>query len=304
MKNRLLMPALLTGLLACGPSVDVDEAAIVIDGSSTVYPIVRQGAELFMLDNPDVPVAVNFSGTTAGFRLFCDQATDISAASRAINADERALCEANGVTFDRYQIAIDAVAIVTHRRNTWIDSLTFEQLQRIWSPASEGAVETWQDVDPAWPDRPLSLYGRGQDSGTFDFFTTQLGELRQIRQDHVGSEDEEFLALEISEDRNSLGYFGLGAYHRHWEELRLLGVDSGDGPEYPSLESVSAGNYAQLTRPLYIYVRQSDDPQRLTDVSVFLTHFFEQLPQWIPHTGYLPMPPEHYRELVTRQSSR
>lgn len=298
MKLRTVIWALLSLLLlACSRDEVPDEPALVIDGSSTVYPIMREAARRFTADHPQWPVAVSFSGTTAGFARFCAGQTDINAASRAINAEELALCNQNQVEFAQYQIAMDAVAIVTHVGNNWLSALTLEQLQQIWGEASEGQVNTWQQVDPGWPARPLSLYGRGEDSGTYDFFTTQLGALRSSRKDYVASEDEEFLARAIIADRNSLGFFGLGAYHRHWDALRLLAIDSGDGPVFPSLETARSGDYAALTRPLFIYVSRLEN-SRQYPLDTFLSHFFRHVPEWMHHTGYIPLTAEQYRLLL------
>jgi phosphate transport system substrate-binding protein len=299
MACRLLILASLLLLAGCFADTREQEVDIVIDGSSTVFPIVRYGAQLFESDNPDYNIQVDFSGTTAGFRTFCTHGTDINPASREINREEITLCRESGVTYEQFQIALDAVAIVTHRRNTWIDAVTLPQLQLMWAAASEGEIQTWQQVDPEWPDSPINLYGRGKASGTYDFFTEQLGALRSSREDYVASEDEEYLAAGIARDPASIGFFGLGAYHRHWEELRLLAVDHGSGAVFPSLETVRAGQYQPFTRPLFVYVRRADDSDvdRQEAISHFLRHFFEQLPQWVHNTGYLPMTDEQYRDL-------
>ncbi|ALO47509.1 PstS family phosphate ABC transporter substrate-binding protein [Pseudohongiella spirulinae] len=296
---KVMLSMIILVLAACSSDSREGDADIVIDGSSTVFPIVSYGADLFETEHPEYAVQVDFSGTTAGFLDFCAGQTDINAASRPINTQEIDACHASGIAFDRYQIALDAVAIVTHRRNTWVDGVTISQLQTMWAPSSEGVIRSWQQIDPQWPDTELNLYGRGQDSGTYDFFTEQLGALRSSRQDYVASEDEEFLAAGIADDPGSIGFFGLGAYHRHWEELRLLAVDGGNGAVFPSLETVRAGEYIPLTRPLFIYVRRyaESDGDKYHVMQLFLQHFLQRLPQWVHNTGYLPLTPEEYQAL-------
>ena len=55
---------------------------ILIDGSSTVFPITQAVAEEFTALNPDVQISVGVSGTGGGFKKFCPGETDISDASR------------------------------------------------------------------------------------------------------------------------------------------------------------------------------------------------------------------------------
>lgn len=307
MLSRLLLIAAAAALVACSPgtdSVDEELADVIVDGSSTVYPIMLQAARLYSNAYPDVMVAVNFSGTTAGFRRFCDGEIHVSAASRQMNPEEVSACADNGVRHDRFGIATDAIALVTHPRNQWLSSITLEELRLIWSSESEEEIDTWRDVNPSWPDAPLNLYGRGQDSGTYDYFTTHVtGDVRHSRRDYAASEDEEWLAAGIAADQNAFGFFGLGAYHRHWDVLRLIALDAGSGPVYPSRESVLTDSYQPLTRPLFVYVRSDaliTDGPAPKPVRQFLRHLFSNVSSWMHFTGYLPLIDQDYQDNVSR----
>lgn len=309
LSRLLLICAASSVLMACSPefnTVDESQADIIVDGSSTVFPIMVQAARLYATVNPETRIAVSFSGTTAGFRRFCDGDIQISAASRAINAEEVAACVGNNIEYQRFDLGTDAIALVTHPRNNWLSSLTLDELRQMWAVASEGQINNWRAVNASWPDAPLNLYGRGQDSGTYDYFTTQVtGEVRRSRMDYVASEDEEWLAAEIAADQNAFGFFGLGAYHRHWDTLRLVALDAGNGPVYPSLESASNGSYQPLTRPLFLYVRSdalSVDGADATPSTQFLRHVFSNIGSWMHFTGYLPLNDQAYLDNVRRLS--
>ncbi|MEB3735000.1 substrate-binding domain-containing protein [Halopseudomonas pachastrellae] len=162
-------------------------AAILADGSSTVFPITQEAAKRSKL-----AVDNRFSGTTAGFRRFCAGETDISNASRPINREEMASCEAAGVRYVELPIAFDAIAIVVNGSNDWVRDITTDELKTLWQPQAEGQKITWQDLRAEWPDRPVSLFGRGSNSGTYDYFTTVInGETRASRSDYLASENEE-----------------------------------------------------------------------------------------------------------------
>jgi len=307
MKPRVLIILTTLSMAACSTeyeAVDENLAHVIVDGSSTVYPIMQQGTRLYNEAHPEVSVAVSFSGTTAGFRRFCDGEIHVSAASRQMNPEEVSTCATNQVRYERFDLGTDAIALVTHPRNQWLSSITLEELRLMWAEDSEGKINTWQDVNPSWPDTPLSLYGRGQDSGTYDYFTSQVtGEVRRSRLDYAASEDEEWLVAGIAADRNAFGFFGLGAYHRHWDELRLIALDAGGGPVHPSRETALDGTYRPLTRPLFVYARSDallPEGSNPGPVSHFLRHLFSNVSSWIHFTGYLPLENQNYQESVRR----
>ena len=134
-------------------------------------PFVTKAAEDFK-EAQDVDVTVGISGTGGGFERFCAGETDLSNASRAIEDDEIAACEKNGVEYTEFRVATDAITNVVNSENDWATCLTTDQLKAIWEPGSK--VESWNQVDDSFPDVPLRLYGPGTDSGTFDYFTDSI----------------------------------------------------------------------------------------------------------------------------------
>ena len=84
---------------------------------------------------------------------------------------------------------MDGLAVVVNPENDWADSLTVEQLNKIWGADSE--IDNWNQVDPSFPDVPLELFGPGTDSGTFDYFTDVInGEEGVSRTDYLATEDD------------------------------------------------------------------------------------------------------------------
>ena len=225
---------------------------IAIDGSSTVAPFAQAAAELFNEENPDVQITVGTSGTGGGFEKFCAGETDISNASRPIKDDEEVpICEKAGVKYGEVQVANDGIAVVTNKA-LQVDCLTTDQLKQIWNKGSK--VKSLADVDPQLPDTPLSLYGAGTDSGTFDFFTDEInGEEGVSREDYEPSEDDNQLVTGVAGDDGGLGYFGFSYYEGAADQLNLVGVDAGDGCVRPSTETVQDGSYKPLARPLFMY---------------------------------------------------
>ena len=225
---------------------------ISIEGSSTVQPITQAAAELFLQENPDARIEVGGAGTSDGFEAFCQGDTQISDASRPIDvAEEVPVCEENGVEFIEIPVAYDGISVVVNKQNDWATDVTSEELKTMWEPAAEGKITRWSQVRSDWPDRELSLYGPGTESGTYEFFNEIIvGNEEEVnRSDYEASEDDNVLVQGVSGDQNALGYFGYSYYANNRDKLELLAVDG----VKPTTDTIRSGDYL-LSRPLFIYV--------------------------------------------------
>jgi phosphate binding protein len=232
--------------------------SIAIDGSSTVAPLSEAAADLYRSVEPGVNVTVATSGTGGGFKSFCAGETDISDASRPIKDKEAADCKTNGIDYTEIIIANDGLSVVVNPENDWATCLTVEQLATIWGPASEGKITNWNQVDSSFPDVPLSLFGAGTDSGTFDYFTEEInGETGAIRADYSPSEDDNITVQGVSGDKGAMGFFGLSYVEENKESVKALDIDGGAGCITPSSDTVRDGTYTPLGRPLFIYVNNA-----------------------------------------------
>jgi phosphate transport system substrate-binding protein len=301
MRNRTMpvIPIATAIMVACGGGDGADtgdglSGSIEIDGSSTVYPISQAVAEEYMRETRgDVRVTVGFSGTGGGFRRFCAGETEISNASRAIKEDELELCRQAGVDPLELQVAIDGLAVIVNLANTFVQCLTVDELRRIWEPGS--TLQRWSEVREGMPDQPLRLYGPGTNSGTFDYFTEAImGEEDASRPDYAASEDDNVLVQGVGGDVNALGYFGYAYYIENQNQLRAIGVDNGNGCVEPTPETVKGGEYAPLSRPLFIYVDRAELDR--PEVAEFVRFYMERAADLVTEVGYVPMEAERYRE--------
>jgi phosphate transport system substrate-binding protein len=254
MRGTLVL-CLLTAALAAGCG-GASGPTILADGSSTVGPFTTQAAENFKQVDSGVEVTVGISGTGGGFERFCADETDLSNASRPIEADEEQLCAEAGVEYVELPVANDALTVVVNPANDWATCLTVEQLKTIWEPGSK--VESWSDVDPSFPDEPLRLYGAGTDSGTFDYFTGAIvGEEGKSRTDYQATEDDNVTVEGVSGDTGALGYFGFSYYEENSDAVKAVEIDGGSGCVAPSVETAQDGTYTPLSRPLFVYAKTS-----------------------------------------------
>lgn len=286
-----------TAFLAASCSLSSQEnQSIIIDGSSTVYPITKEIVSKFQAKREEpVTIDVSFSGTGGGFDKFCRGETDISNASRPIQLDEMEACSQAQVRFIELPIAFDALTVVANPQNDWLKSMTIEELAKIWSPAAEQKITNWNQIRDSFPDQPIKLYAPGVDSGTFDYFTEAIvGEAGASRTDYTASEDDDVLVKGVGGDPNSLGYFGLAYYEQHSEKMKAIAIDSGKGPVLPSKANVIGSIYQPLSRPLFIYVN-AVSAQNNPALRQFIDFYLDQAPITVGEVGYVSLPEEAYQ---------
>ena len=250
------------GIAACGGDDDGGGSSdlsgtIAIDGSSTVFPFAQAAAEAFNGDNPDVRITVGESGTGGGFEKFCAGETQISDASRPIEAEEVDACKKGNISYEEIQVANDGISITTSP-DLEISCLSTDQLKQLWNKGSQ--VSSYSDLgqdaetNQALPDEEVTLYGPGTDSGTFDFFTEEInGEEGVSRDDYEPSEDDNVLVEGVSGDQDGLGYFGFSYYEQNadastWSPSTTARAVSPRAPRRSRTAS-----YTPLSRPLFMY---------------------------------------------------
>ena len=285
--------------VACGGSDGGDAAGgglsgtVLLDGSSTVFPIAEAMAEEFSLaQEGDVRVPVGTSGTGGGFKKFCAGETAISNASRPISEDEEALCRENGIEPIEMTIAWDGLTVVKNPANDWATCMTVEELRRTWQPGS--TIERWSQVRDGWPDREIVLYGADTDSGTFDYFTEAImGEGGASRSDYTASADDNVLVQGVAGDEASLGYFGFAYFDENRDRIDAVEIDNGNGCIGPTMETIENGSYAPLSRPMFIYTKPAAIQR--PEVAAFLRFWMENSAALVPEVGYVPLSAEEYQ---------
>ncbi|MFZ2502742.1 MAG: PstS family phosphate ABC transporter substrate-binding protein [Nocardioides sp.] len=299
--RRLIVPgiaSLAIVLTACGSGQGGDGAteggdtkvsgSVAVDGSSTVFPMSQAAAELLSEENPDVRVAVGEAGTGGGFEKFCADATDVSDASRPIKEDEEApICAEAGIEYTELLVATDALTVVVNPELD-VDCLTVDQLKQLWLPDSK--VSNWNQLDPAFPDQEIALFGPGTDSGTYDYMAGDVleSETEATRTDYESSEDDNVLVQGVANTQGATGYFGYTYYEENTDSLKALGIDSGAGCVEPSAETAQSGDYTPLARPLFIYVNN----KKYTDnaaVKAYVDYYIDNLKTIAEAAKFIPL---------------
>ncbi|MBB5354494.1 phosphate transport system substrate-binding protein [Anoxybacillus mongoliensis] len=304
--------AVLAFTTACGGAQQGDEAGkenggkqlsgnVVVDGSSTVYPIVEAAAEAYAGEQPDVKVSVGLSGTGGGFEKFTKGETDFSNASRPIKEEEKKAAEQNGIQFEEFQIAFDGLSVLVNKDNDWVDYLTVDELKKIFTSGAVNGDDKvkWSDIRPEWPNEEIKLFSPGHDSGTFDYFDEVILDGQPLNKTAQLSEDDNVLVQGIAGDKNALGYFGFAYYIENKDKLKAVPIDNGNGPVEPTHETIQSGEYAPLSRPLFTYVNVKSLKEK-AQVYDFAKFLLENGAEFVEEVGYVALPKEKYDEQLKK----
>jgi phosphate transport system substrate-binding protein len=294
MRHALYLTTTLAALagLSAAPAL----ADVTIDGSSTVFPVSEAFAEEFQIET-GTRVTVGISGTGGGFKRFCRGETDISGASRPISASEMEACEAAGIEFIELPIALDAIAVIVNPRNDWAECMTLDELKTMWEPEAQSRINSWNQVRDGFPDRGLSLYGPGVDSGTYDYFTAAVvGKEHSSRGDFTATEDDNIIIQGVSSDESALGFLGLAYLTENLGRVKAVGIEQDDGScVWPSVETARDASYQPLSRPLFMYINKAHADEN-EDVRNYVAFVFEPetAVELVAEVGYVPLPEEAF----------
>ena len=316
-RRLLWLPVILVSLSLVAASCGADEeesnavsGEVNISGSSTVEPISIRVAERFEDVAPDVSVTVDGPGTGDGFKLFCEGETDISDASRQIKDSEKEACFEAGITnIVELKVGVDGIAVMTNANNDAVECLSFEQLFDLIGPNGEGTA-TWAEASAGLPDAPLSIFGPGEESGTFDSFieivledlAEETGTEATTRTDYSPSGDDNVILQGIQSSDTSLGWLGF-AFAINAAGVKLLEVDGGHGCVAATPDSIASNQYP-ISRDLWIYVN-ADTAATNPAVTAYVDFYVSgALSQAVSEVGYVPLTDTAHQETRGRWNSR
>lgn len=243
---------------ACAPQEQPNSTLIKVDGSSTLYSLIEAFAELNR-EQKNLPIVIGSSGTGSGINRLCRGGLDIAMASRTMTPIEQQQCQKTGVEYIQVPVAMDAITVIVHPNNTWIDCISPEQLQQMWRVEAQYHIKNWQQIDSTFMPRPLHLYGPGTNSGTYDYFSQAImGKARATRGDYAAIENDNLIVQGVAGDINALGFLGMAYWMNNKNKLKALGLQQPNGQcNLPELSYIKNEQYQPLSRWLYLYVNKS-----------------------------------------------
>jgi len=232
------MVLLLLGMLiAWSGSPEAVAKGIMIDGSTTVGPISKSFAALFM-KKYKVPVTVSESGSGNGAKSLINGSCDIADMSRSMKPQELAAAKAKGINPVAHVAALDGIAMVVHPSNP-VRSLTKTQIADIYT----GRVTNWRQV--GGPNFPVVVIQRESNSGTQETFRELVLDKRKVVRSAETQASNGAVKNRVSQTRGAIGFLGLGYVDSSVKPIAVNKV-------MPSVATVKNNTYP-LSRPLFMY---------------------------------------------------
>jgi phosphate transport system substrate-binding protein len=240
----LLTLALLGGLL-------MGAKMLQIKGSDTMVNLVQILAEEYMGKTPGAAIAVLGGGSGTGITGLINQTCDIANSSREWKPKEIDQAWDKGVTPRPFVIAVDGLSIIVNEKNP-IARLTVAQVGALY----RGEIKNWKAVGEF--AKPVSLYGRQSNSGTYVFMQEFVLGNKNYSTDMKEMNGNAQIIEGVIQDEGAVGYVGVGYLFDEKGQVRkglkVLEISKEPGgPAYLPTDkaAVDSGNYP-IARPLYM----------------------------------------------------
>jgi len=287
----VIVPMLFIG---CKKKTDeVEKTVITIKGSDTMVNLSQKWAEEYMKLHPEVSIQVTGGGSGTGVASLLNKTTEIANSSRELKSAELDDAKAKGVTPFVYQVALDGIAVIVHPESK-VDNLTIQQVSDIFS----GKITNWKSVGGA--DMPITLYGRENSSGTYEFFKEHvLGKVDGKQVDYATStqvlQGTAALGEAVARDKKGIGYGGVG-YFAERNDVKILHIKKDENSiaispaenNKVNYDVIWSGDYS-ISRYLYCFTN-GEATGKLKEFMDFIVS--EEGQNVVRTMEYIPLPPK------------
>jgi phosphate transport system substrate-binding protein len=281
--------------IGCKKKTDqVEKTVITIKGSDTMVNLSQKWAEEYMKLHPEVSIQVTGGGSGTGVAALLNKTTEIANSSRELKSAELEDAKEKGVTPFTYQVALDGIAVIVHPESK-VDNLTIQQVSDIFS----GKITNWKSVGGI--DMPITLYGRENSSGTYEFFKDHV-----LGKDAAGKKVDYSSATQVlqgtaalgeavARDKKGIGYGGVG-YFAERNDVKILHIKKDKDSQAISpaennkvnYDVIWSGDYS-ISRYLYCFT----NGEATGKVKEFMDFVISQEGQNVVKTmEYIPLPPK------------
>jgi phosphate transport system substrate-binding protein len=221
-----------------------DKTSFTIKGSDTMVILGQRWAETYMKQNPGVTIQVTGGGSGTGIAALINGGTDICESSRPMKDKEKDDVKAKrNAPAVETKVALDALAVYVNDKSP-LQEISIPALAKIY----KGESKSWKDV--GGPDKPIVIYGRENNSGTYGYFKEHVLENKDFAPQVQTLAGTSAVVNAVKGDEAGIGYGGIA----YLEGVRALKVKKDDASPAiaPSLETAQNGTYP-ISRFLYFY---------------------------------------------------
>jgi phosphate transport system substrate-binding protein len=229
---------LLLGLLLGGCRRDAQQS-LTLAGSTSLQPLAERWADAFHRRRPDMRIAVQGGGSTAGVRAAMSGAAQIGMASRVLTSEESRNVRSVAV-------ARDGIALIVHPENP-VRDLSLTQIRSLYA----GRIVSWGQLGGR--DVRATLITREDGSGTRAAFESLVMSGHPILASALVSDSTGAVRQMVGSDPAALGYISIGLVDHSVRALRIAGVMADEA-------NIDSGRYP-LVRPFLFVLPGRGDPR-------------------------------------------
>ncbi len=230
-------------VLYFGIGQSVGSKRYLIDGSSTIAPILTETVVHLEKQKPGLKIDVQTGGSTRGIVDTHDGLNSAGMASRDLSPEEQ-----EGLAI--YTIAYDGVSMIVHADNP-IEGLTSDQVREIYTKK----IGAWDALGGNTGE--IHVINKAEGRGTLEVFLEHFGlENNQIKADAVVGDNAQGVRL-VAGDPQAIGYVSIGEALSSKERGVPIKLLAQDGVE-PNPETVADGSYP-VRRTLNLLFRGKPD---------------------------------------------
>lgn len=233
----MALSLVLAGTFASSPALAAQQE-IIINGSTTVLPVMQKAGEAFMAANPDISLAISGGGSGNGIKALNEGLCDIAMSSRDIKRSEVEQGKAKDVFPVRTAIAVDALVPVVHPENP-VKGLSSAQLCDIYA----GKITNWKEL--GGKDDTVVVISRETSSGTYETWVEIIMKKEKIAPSALLQASNGAVAQAVSKNKKAIGYIGFGYLNNTLKKLDVNGVEA--------TPATALSNQWPIARELYIF---------------------------------------------------
>ena len=232
---------------------------VVINGSTTVLPVIQKTGEAFMAANPGVALSISGGGSGNGIKALNDGLCQIAMSSRDMKANEKELATSKKVNPVRFAVAVDALVPVVHPSNR-VKDLTREQLSDIYM----GKIKNWKEVGGA--DGKIVIISRDTSSGTYETWEEMVMKKQKVTPAALLQASNGAVVQAVSKNKNAIGYIGFGYLDKSVKKLNMGGTEATPATalsrQWPIARELYVFTNGQPTGAIKDFIAFLVDPQK------------------------------------------
>ncbi|MEY5047312.1 MAG: hypothetical protein RLZZ175_671 [Bacteroidota bacterium] len=255
---------------------DEKNKTIIINGSTTVHPLMDLICKKFIEKNNTISVQLTSSGSAEGLKSLTKDSTDIAMASNKITTDQKVEFRKKNKEYVEYLLAGDALVFIVNVNNP-VKKLTENELLQIYN----GKINNWKQIGGL--DLPIKIVSRNQKSGTFSFFKEIFLKNNTLISNIQFYENNEDILKSVANDKSVIGFTNFSTLDYSVDPINISFDNSKTNYIAPRSETVNNMTY-KYYRGLYLYY----NPEKYQKIKpLFELLHSDSMQELITKSGYI-----------------